>query len=122
DAASRHANSRALVGELNEVFATRDYEEWCERFKSLEGVWAPIQSPAEVLADPQALENGFISSVDIDEHSQYQVGVSPAQFDEQPIGRLMAGPGFGEHTDEVLREIGLTDAQLRALRDSGAIR
>ena len=122
DAASRHANSRALVGELNEVFATRNYAEWCERFKSLEGVWAPIQSPAEVLADPQALENGFISAVDIDEQNQYLVGVSPAQFDEQPIGKLTAGPRFGEHTDEVLREIGLTDAQLAALRDSGAIR
>jgi formyl-CoA transferase len=122
DAAARHANSRALVGELNEVFATRNYADWCERFKSLEGVWAPIQSPAEVLADPQALENGFISPVDIDEQSQYLVGVSPAQFDEQPIGKLTAGPRFGEHTDEVLREIGLTDAQLVALRDSGAIR
>ncbi|MNJ02963.1 formyl-coenzyme A transferase [compost metagenome] len=60
--------------------------------------------------------------MDIDEHSQYLVGVSPAQFDEQPIGKLTAGPSFGEHTDEVLREIGLTDAELAKLRDSGAIR
>ncbi|HEX8592386.1 MAG TPA: CoA transferase [Pseudomonas sp.] len=122
DAAARHANSRALVGELNEVFATRNYADWCERFKTLEGVWAPVQNPAEVLADPQALENGFISAVDIDEQSQYMVGVSPAQFDEQHIGRLTAGPRFGQHTDEVLREVGVSDAQLAAMRDAGVIR
>src|SRR5690606_463554 len=97
DGAARHANARALIAELNEVFATRDYADWCARFKTLEGVWAPFQSPAEVLVDPQALENGFVSAVDIDEHEQYMVGVSPAQFDEQLIGKLVAGPRFAQH-------------------------
>jgi len=122
DAEARQANSRALVGELNEVFATRDYADWCARFKTLEGVWAPIHSPLEVLADPQALANGFVSAVDINEHEQYMVGVSPAQFDERPIGKLVAGPRFAQHTDEVLREIGLGDAELQALHAAGAIR
>ncbi|HHM5199375.1 TPA: CaiB/BaiF CoA transferase family protein [Pseudomonas aeruginosa] len=122
DAATRHVNSQALVMELNEVFATRDYADWCTRFKTLEGVWAPVQSPAEVLADPQALENGFVSPVDVDQAGQYLVGVSPAQFDEKPIGKLKAGPRFAEHTDEVLREIGVSDAELAALRAMGAIR
>ncbi|QIE89797.1 CaiB/BaiF CoA transferase family protein [Pseudomonas nitroreducens] len=122
DAAARHANSRALVGELNEVFATRDYADWCARFKTLEGVWAPIQSPAEVLVDAQALDNGFVSRVEIDEHDHYLVGVSPAQFDQQPIGRLRAGPRFAQHTDEVLREIGLDDERIAELREAGVIR
>lgn len=122
DGAARHANARALIAELNEVFATRDYADWCARFKTLEGVWAPFQSPAEVLVDPQALENGFVSAVDIDEHEQYMVGVSPAQFDEQLIGKLVAGPRFAQHTDEVLREMGMGDSELTALRASGAIR
>ncbi len=122
DGAARHANSRALIGELNEVFATRDYADWCARLKTLEGVWAPVQSPAEVLADPQALENGFVSPVQIDAEAYYLVGVSPAQFDEQPIGKLKAAPRFAEHTDEVLREAGLSDEQLAALREVGAIR
>lgn len=75
-----------------------------------------------MLADPQALENGFVSPVDVDQAGQYLVGVSPAQFDEKPIGKLKAGPRFAEHTDEVLREIGVSDAELAALRAMGAIR
>lgn len=122
DAAARHTHSRALVGELNEVFATRDYADWCARFKTLEGVWAPVQSPAEVLVDPQALDNGFVSRVEIDEHDHYLVGVSPAQFDQQPIGTLRAGPRFAQHTDEVLRETGLDDRRIAELREAGVIR
>jgi len=122
DSAARHVNSRALVGELIEIFATRDYADWCARLKTLEGVWAPIQNAAEVLADPQARVNGFVSRVEIEGGDHYLVGVSPAQFDEKPIGMLRAGPRFAQHTDEVLREAGLDDAELQRLRSVGAVR
>lgn len=121
DGRARSVNARALVAELNGVFAQRDYDDWCARLATLEGVWAPVQTPAQVLKDPQALENGFISQVQIDDHSHYLAGVSPAQFDEQPIGPLKAGPRFAQHTDEVLREAGLDESQLRQLRAQGVI-
>lgn len=121
DAAARHTNARALVEELDAIFATRDYADWCNRFKTLEGVWAPLQSPMEVARDPQALENGFVTEVVIDEANRYLVGVSPAQFDEQPIGALRSGPAFAQHTDEILREAGLDAGAIAALRAQGAI-
>jgi formyl-CoA transferase len=122
DAAARYANRRALIEVLNEIFATRDYADWCQRLAALEGVWSPVQSPAEVLRDEQALVNGFVSPVDVENGDPYLAGVSPAQFDEQTIGTLRAGPAFAQHTDEVLRESGLGDGQLAALREAGAIR
>lgn len=122
DAAGRHVNSRELVGELNEVFATRNYADWCQKLATMECVWAPVQTPAEVLADPQALENGFVSLVQIDGGQEYLTGMSPAQFDERPIGALRAGPAFAQHTDEVLRELGLNDDELASLREAGVVR
>jgi len=122
DAAGRYANRRALIEALNEIFATRDYADWCQRLATLEGVWAPVQSPAEVLRDEQALVNGFVSQVDVENGDPYLAGVSPAQFDEQTIGTLRAGPAFAQHTDEVLRESGLGDSQLAALHEAGAIK
>lgn len=122
DGAARHANRRDLIEVLNEIFETRDYDDWCQRLATLEGVWAPVQSPAEVLRDEQALVNGFISPVDVEGGEPYLAGVSPAQFDEQTIGKLRAGPAFAQHTDQVLRESGLNDADLRTLREAGAIR
>lgn len=107
---------------MHEVFATRDYADWCQKLATMEGVWAPVQTPAEVLADPQALGNGFVSPVQIDDGQEYLTGMSPAQFDERPIGALRAGPAFAQHTDEVLRELGLNDDELASLREAGVVR
>lgn len=121
DAAARGRNARALVEELNAIFASRDYADWCQRLKTLEGVWAPLQSPDEVVSDPQALENGFVTKVVVDDATSYVVSVSPAQFDERPIGQLRGSPAFAQHTDEILREVGLADEQVAALRSTGAV-
>lgn len=118
---ARASNAAALVAELNAVFASRDFAAWRAALADLQGVWAPLQSPAEVIEDLQAIENGFVTRVDIDAETSYLVGASPAQFDECPIGALRGGPGYGEHSDAVLGEIGLDAAAIAALRASGAV-
>lgn len=122
DAKGRAENASELIDILNETFASRDYAQWCDRLKTMKGVWSPLQSPQEVLADPQALDNGFVSRVGGDEDGSYLVGVSPAQFDEQLIGDLKRSPDFGEHTDEILCEAGLDEESITNLRKQGAIR
>lgn len=121
DGAARAANARALVDILNQIFGSADYAYWCEHLATLKGAWAPVQSPTEVLADPQALENGFVSRVDIDGETAYMTGVSPGQFDERPIGKLFSAPRFAWHTDEILRESGLDDEAIAVLRKAGVI-
>ncbi len=121
DGRARNANARALVQELNVTFAARDYADWCERLATLEGVWAPIQNAAEVLKDAQALENGFVSRVEVDAERSYQIGVTPAQFDDLPIGALRGSPAYGQHTVEVLRELGLDEEAIAGLRAAAAI-
>ena len=41
--------------------------------------------------------------------------MSPAQFDEQPIGKLKAAPAYGAHTQNVLRELGLAEEDIASL-------
>ena len=48
-------------------------------------------------------------------------GVSPAQFDEALIGPLRAAPEYGSHTEAVLRELGLGDAEMEGLRGAGVV-
>ncbi|MET0370379.1 MAG: CoA transferase [Sphingobium sp.] len=119
--AARADNAPALVAELNAVFASRDFESWKARLATMTGVWAPLQSPAEVIEDPQALENGFVTRVEIDADTSYLVGASPAQFDERPIGALRGGPGYGEHGESILRDLGLDDGAIADLRAKGAL-
>jgi formyl-CoA transferase len=120
--ADRAANNEALVAELDAVFATRTLAEWEEQLAELEGVWAPLKSPAEVVADPQAIVNGFVTEVSFPgDDGHYLTGASPAQFDERPIGELRAAPTFGQDTDDVLRELGLSAEQIGALRARGIV-
>lgn len=118
---ARATNAAELVAELNRVFAAHDFAYWRAALADMEGVWAPMQNSSEVIADPQALENGFVTRVDVDGETSYLVGASPAQFDERPVGALRGGPGYGEHSDAILGEIGLDPAAIAGLRATGAV-
>lgn len=116
-AANRGLNKRPLVAELEAIFATRTYADWTDRFKTLEGVWAPVQNPNEIIADPQALENGFVVPVSASSGREYLASASAAQFDEAAIGRLTAAPGHGEHSRSILGELGLSAQTIQDLHD-----
>jgi formyl-CoA transferase len=118
---SRAAHNRALISEMDAIFATRTLAQWEEQLADLEGVWAPLKSPEEVIQDVQALDNGFVTLVSLGDGDGYLTGSSPAQFDGRPIGALRAAPSHGENTDDVLRELGLTDDQISGLRTRGVI-
>jgi formyl-CoA transferase len=118
---ARFEHSAQLNAVIQDVFGSEDYAVWLDRLKTLQGVWAPLQSPEEVIADNQALANSFIAEVKAEDGRSYSAGVSPAQFDEAPIGALSAAPAYGAHTDAVLREMGLGDVELAALRVSGVV-
>jgi len=122
DGKARRANNQALIAEFDKIFAEHDYAVWLEKLKTLQGVWAPLQSPEEVMNDPQARENGFVTKVRTDDGREYFGGASPAQFDERPIGDLRAAPTFAAHTDAVMRELGITEAQIAGLREKGVVR
>jgi crotonobetainyl-CoA:carnitine CoA-transferase CaiB-like acyl-CoA transferase len=118
---TRTANNQALIAELDEIFATKTLAEWEDQLADLEGVWSPAKSPDEVIVDPQALANGFVTPVTYPDGDHYLVGAAPAQFDGRPVGELRASPTHGEHTDAVMRELGLTDAQIAGLKANGII-
>jgi crotonobetainyl-CoA:carnitine CoA-transferase CaiB-like acyl-CoA transferase len=122
DPEARSKNNLALVADLDAEFATRTLAEWETAFVELEGVWSPVKSPAEVIEDPQALENGFVTPVTFREgDDSYLTSPAPCQFDGKPIGELYSAPKFGEDTNDVLHELGLTAEQISGLRSAGVI-
>ena len=94
-------NRQEVIALLDEIIATRTLDEWAERFDA-EGVWwAPAQTPAEVVEDPQLLANGGF--VDIDGGLRSVNGPVNMGGVAPPAGAHV--PRLGEHTAEVLAEL-----------------
>ncbi|MEE6137531.1 CoA transferase [Mycobacterium sp. 050128] len=84
------------------------------------GQWAPVQDAWEIANDEALTANGRIAEiVDAEGHPQKLVS-SPVQFDDDPAS-LTRAPQFAEHTDAILRELGVDDDRLIELKIAGAI-
>ena len=108
-------NGAAYAHEVRSEIAKRTLSEWIERFQTLEGPWAPVQTPYEVGMDPQLRANGLIASVVDADGVTRELVRSPALFDESPA-ELRRAPQFAEHTDEVLLELGYSEEEIIQLK------
>ena len=122
----RFQTAEGLMANANEAgkavaakFAEKPYAYWLEHLKTMEGQWAPVQSPLELASDPQMEPNGYILPVTDAEGNERRLVASPVQFDETPP-TLTRGPLFAEHTDDILREIGKTEEEIIQLKIDGA--
>ncbi|HEU4429352.1 MAG TPA: CoA transferase [Myxococcota bacterium] len=118
DEPSKLAHAQALIDALQAEFVKKTLHEWCDVLVECEGVWAPQLRPVEVLSDEQALVNGFVTPVRTHDGDSYLAAATPGQFDERPVGALAAAPAWGQHTREVLRDWGLSEAEVAALERS----
>lgn len=120
DGAARFEHRRECIQLLREIFRTRTYDEWRERLATLQGVWAPLQTPLEVHDDPQVQANGYLEPVTASGGAEFVLPANPVQFDETPAA-VRGAPEHGEHTDEVLLELGLTYDEILEHKVSGAV-
>lgn len=115
---AKHAPEAVVI--LREVIESRTLPEWCARFQTLRGQWAPVQNSLEVAADPQARAMGYIAQTETADGIPFELGASPVQFDERPTPTARS-PLFNEHGDEILQSLGLDWDRILELRAAGAI-
>jgi crotonobetainyl-CoA:carnitine CoA-transferase CaiB-like acyl-CoA transferase len=120
DAAARTENSAACVAALDLEVGKRSLDECITLLNEQEGPWAVHQLPIEVFDDEQVQANGFIRTVKAADGSDFDLVLNPVQFDEAAPSLLRA-PELGEHTEEVLLELGCTWEQLAAWKDEAVI-
>jgi crotonobetainyl-CoA:carnitine CoA-transferase CaiB-like acyl-CoA transferase len=120
-AAARAKHARELIRLLDEVFATRTLDEWAAIFaREPEMFWAPVQSIVEVVNDPQVRACGALVDVP-DGEATTTLPNTPADFHGTPCAPRSMAPGLGEHTDEILSELGRSPRDIARLREQAVV-
>jgi len=118
--ADRMANLEALVAVMQARLKTRSVGEWVGLLEA-EGVpCGPINSVADMAADPQALARGMVVELDHPRAGATRALGLPIKLSASPGKVARPAPLLGQHTREVLAEFGFSASEIEALVDSGA--
>ncbi|MCV7280148.1 CoA transferase [Mycolicibacterium flavescens] len=101
----RFENRAECIVELRKTIGSQDLAHWEKAFEGFDGVWDVMRTAREIHDDPQAIANGYLPRTTDANGNEFALAASPVQFDETPLS-LRCAPGHGEHTDELLAELG----------------
>jgi len=113
------------LADLNEIIigtlARNDMSFWVGKLESAGVPCSPINSIPDLLADPQVKHRGMVRKLAHPTAGEVPQIVSPMRFQNSALQFDRAPPILGEHTDEVLRELGIDDAGIRSLREQHVV-
>ena len=94
-------------------------EEVAPRLDANAVIWAPKRTVLEAINDEQTVKNRIITTVEHPIHGEYQTLDTPIKFSESQVGARKAAPEAGQHTEEVLLEMGYSWEDIDELRTAG---
>ena len=115
DNASRVRHRAALAERIESVTRQRPRSHWLAAFEASDIPSGPINSYAEVFADPQIVARDMVVTVDHPTLGTMRTLGSPIKLSATPPEVRRRAPHLGEHTKDVLREAGFDDARIAAL-------
>jgi crotonobetainyl-CoA:carnitine CoA-transferase CaiB-like acyl-CoA transferase len=123
---TRYLHIDELKKTLDPIFLTRTREEWVERLRTADVIASPVNTHVEAMADPQTRENNYVVDIDYKGHGDLPdqtvevVGI-PVEFSETPGKVTRRHPDLGEHTHEILLELGYSWEDIGQLITEGII-
>ncbi len=112
----RKENNTALIQILDKVFSERTLEEWKAGLAGTELVYSPVQTPVEAIEDPQAKANHFFEFFNHPVWGQIELIPAPQKLSETPGTYRTPAPEWGQHTEEVLQELGYNWDDIQTLK------
>ncbi len=109
---ARMANRDDLVAVLNGIFEQKPMAHWLENLETAGVPVGPVLSIAEMHRDEQAVARGMVPTVDHPVAGKVQTIGAPVKFSETACRIDAAAPTLGQHTRDILKEAGYSDAEI----------
>jgi len=115
----RRQNAALLNEKVARRLAEHGTAHWIEKLQAADALFAPVADYPAFVDSPQARHLGAFAALDQPPYGELPVARLPGS---EPAWPLLPAPRAGEHTDEILRELGLNDTAISELASASAIR
>lgn len=117
----RRENNEVLISIINEAFSQKTCTEWEEILEQHGLLYERVWNLKEITNDPQAIENNFFAEVMHPSGKTMRLLNSPVRFNDAPASIRSLAPELGQHTEQVLLELGYEWEDIVRLKDEGVI-
>jgi len=119
--ASRIAHYDDLLPIVREIIRHKRTDEWLSELRRVGVPWGRINTVAEALSDPHVIERGMIVELEHPALGWVKSLATPVHLSDTPLVYHRHPPALGEHSDEVLAELGYSPSEIGQLREQGVI-
>ena len=117
----RHQHAEVIQETLAPEFAAKTRAEWTRILETADVPFAPIYQLDEVIEDPQIRHIGMVQHATHPERGEVRSLGYPVNLSDTPLGPVKAPATLGEHTDEILAEVGVSAEAIAKLRAAGVV-
>jgi len=121
DEYGRPVSGKELITIFDQVFMEKTRDEWMEIFQEKGLMFSPVLHISEVENDPQARINDYVVPFDHPVMGKINIPGYPIHFSENSAGTCRPAPGIGEHTEEVLKDMGYSAEDIERMKEDKII-
>jgi crotonobetainyl-CoA:carnitine CoA-transferase CaiB-like acyl-CoA transferase len=106
---------------LRETFRRKSREEWIGELQELDVCFGKVLHLDEVFQDPQVIHRKMVTELEDEKKGKMNLLSSPLRLSETPPDIRLPPAGFGEHTEEVLKELGFKPEEIEKMKRAGVV-